>query len=165
MCKLTVLLLVAAATTFAFADPSLAQSAPPTAVDAKAVAQCLDAARNGDGFGGNCIGVVADPCIKAAAGRDSYVADEKACAARELAVWRARLTQAVTAASKSGGNQVRGAIAAAQKSWASSQDALCPLFANLDPGAAPGADAYCRLQETARRALLLERLAAAVGEH
>ena len=147
------------------ASTAAALAAPPTAADTKAVAQCLDAARNADGFGGNCIGIVADPCIKAASGRDSYVADQKACAARELAVWQARLTQAVAAASKSGGNQVRGAIAAAQKSWASSQDALCPLFANLDPGMAPGADVYCRLQETARRALLLERLGAAVGEH
>jgi len=148
-----------------FVPIGAALAAPPTAADAKAVAQCLDAAHNGDGFGGNCIGVVADPCIKAASGRDSYVADQKACAARELAVWQVRLTQAMAAASKGGGNQARNAVAAAQKSWASSQDALCPLFANLDPGMAPGADTYCRLQETARRALLLERLGAAVGEH
>ena len=147
------------------ASAGAALAAPPTAADAKAVAQCVDAARNGDAFGGNCIGVVADPCIKAAANRDSHVADQKACAARELAVWQARLTQAVAAASKGGGGQVRGAIAAAQKTWTSSQDTLCPLFANLDPGMAPGADTYCRLQETARRALLLERLGAAVGEH
>jgi len=147
------------------ASASAGLAAPPTAADGKAVAQCVDAARNGDGFGGNCIGVVADPCIKAAAGRDSDVADQKACAARELAVWQARLTQAVASASKSGGNQLRSAIAAAQKSWASSQDALCPLFANLDPGMTPGVDTYCRLQETARRALMLERLGAAVGEH
>lgn len=147
------------------ASTGAALAAPPSAADAKAVTQCVDAARNGDGFGGNCIGVVADPCIKAVANRDSYVADAKACAARELAVWQARLTQAVAAASKSGGSQVRNAVAAAQKSWTSSQDALCPLFANLDPGTALGADIYCRLQETARRALLLERLAAAVGEH
>jgi Lysozyme inhibitor LprI len=147
------------------ASTGAALAAPPTAADSKAVAQCVDAARNGGGFGGNCIGVVADPCIKAAANRDSYVADAKACAARELAVWQARLAQAVASASKSGGNQVRSMIAAAQKSWASSQDALCPLFANLDPGMTLGADVYCRLQETARRALLLERLAEAVGEH
>jgi hypothetical protein len=147
------------------ASMAAAHAAPPAAADAKAVAQCLDAARNGDGFGGNCIGVVADPCIKAASGRDSHVTDQKACAARELAVWQARLTQAVAAASKSGGHQVRNAIAAAQKTWASSQDALCPLFGKLDPGMAPGADVYCRLQETGRRALLLERLGAAVGEH
>jgi uncharacterized protein YecT (DUF1311 family) len=147
------------------ASTGAALAAPATVSDTKAVAQCVDAARNGGGFGGNCIGVVADPCIKAASSRDSYVADAKACAARELAVWQARLTQAVTVASRSGGNQVRGAIAAAQKSWASSQDALCPLFANLDPGMTLGAEVYCRLQETARRALLLERLAEAVGEH
>ena len=148
-----------------FGSIGAALAAPPTAADAKVVAQCVDAARNGDGFGGNCIGVVADPCIKAAAGRNSDVADWKACAARELAVWQARLTQAVAAANKGGGNPVRNAVAAAQKSFASSQDTLCPLFANLDPGMTPGAEVYCRLQETARRALLLERLGAAVGEH
>jgi uncharacterized protein YecT (DUF1311 family) len=135
------------------------------AADAKAVALCVDAARNSDGFGGNCIGIVADPCIKAASNRDSSVADAKACAARELAVWQARLTQAAATASRSGGSQMKSAIATAQKSWTGSQDALCPQFAHLDPGMAPGADVYCRLQETARRALLLERLAAAVSEH
>ena len=149
----------------AIASTAAALAAPPTATDARAVAQCVEAARNGDGFGGNCIGIVADPCIKAASGRDSYVADGKACAARELAVWQARLTQAVASASKSGGSRVRNAVMAAQKTWASSQDALCPLFANLDPGMTPGADTYCRLQETARRALMLERRGAAVGEH
>jgi uncharacterized protein YecT (DUF1311 family) len=147
------------------ASAGAALAAPPAATDAKAVAQCLDAARAADGFGGNCIGVVADPCIKAAAGHNTDVAEWKVCAARELAVWQARLTQAAASASKSGGNKMRSAIAAAQKTWASSQDALCPLFANLDPGMTPGADAYCRLQETARRTLVLERLAAAVGEH
>ena len=96
--------------------------------------------------------------------RDSYAEDAKACAARELAVWQARLAQAVAVASKGGGNRMRAAIAAAQKSWASSQDTICPLFSNLDPGMALGADVYCRLQETARRALL-ERLGAAASEH
>ena len=136
-----------------------------SASDTKAVAQCVDAARNSDGFGGNCIGIVVDPCIKAARERDSYAEDAKACAGRELAVWQVRLTQAVAVASKGGGSKVRTSVATAQKSWAASQDALCMLFNNLDPGAALGADAYCRLQETARRALLLERLSAAVSEH
>ncbi len=118
-----------------------ALGAPAPAADAKAVAQCIDAARNGDGFGGNCIGVLADPCIEAVSSRDPY-ADAKACAARELAVWQARLTRAVAATSKGAGSPVRAAVAAAQKSWASSQEALCPLLANLDPGMAAGADIY-----------------------
>ena len=139
--------------------------APATAADAKAVAQCVEAARKTEGFGGNCIGIVADPCIKAASQRDTYVEDAKACAARELAVWQGRLAQAAASASRGGGNKARGAIAAAQKSWASSLEALCPLFRELDPGAAPGGDVYCRLQESARRTLLLERLDAAVSEH
>lgn len=156
--SLAVLVLIVSADA-AFAAPQA------TANDTKAIAQCVDAARNSDGFGGNCIGVVADPCIKAARERDSYVEDAKACAARELAVWQARLAQAVVIATKSGGTRMRTSVATAQKSWAASQDALCTLFNNLDPGAALGADAYCRLQETSRRALLLERLGAAVSEH
>jgi hypothetical protein len=60
---------------------------------------------------------------------------------------------------------VLASVAAAQKAWAGSQDKLCPLFNTLDPGMALGAEDYCRLQETARRVLLLERLGEAVSEH
>jgi hypothetical protein len=69
----------------AFAAP------PATADDSKAVARCVDTARKSDGFAGSCIGVVADPCIKAARDRDSASQDAKACASRVLAVWVARL--------------------------------------------------------------------------
>ena len=138
---------------------------PSPAEDSKAVARCVDAAQKADRFAGNCIGVVADPCIKATRERDSAVEDAKACAQRELAVWAARLKTALAAAAKNGGPEMAASVAAAQKTWAASQDKLCPLFDNLDPGASLGGANYCRLQETARRALVLERLAAAVSEH
>lgn len=109
--------------------------------------------------------MVADPCIKAAANRDSYVEDSKACSAQELAVWVVRLQNATKVIGKSGGGKMLSAVNAAQASWTSSRDTLCPLFDNLDPGITLGADEYCRLQETARRVLLLERLGAAVSEH
>ena len=70
--------------------------------DAKAVAQCIEKAEKNDQFPGACIGVIADPCIKNASSPD----DAKACAKRELAVWRARLTKAVAAIGKSGPKQM-----------------------------------------------------------
>jgi hypothetical protein len=140
-------------------------AAPSPAEDSKAVARCVEAAQKADGFAGNCIGVVADPCIKAARERDSAAEDAKACARRELAVWAARLKAAIALIGKNGGNDMLASVTAAQKAGMASQDKLCPLFDNLDPGASLGGADYCRLQETARRALMLERLAAAVSEH
>ena len=133
--------------------------------DRRKVAQCVDAAKDSGGFAGQCIGIIADPCIKAASEHAAAVAEAKACAARELAVWRSRLQDAVNVVNKSGTPKMRSAVAAAQQSFAASRDQLCPLFGNLDPGATLGADDYCRLQETARRALVLEWLGGAVGEH
>jgi hypothetical protein len=129
--------------------------------DAKAVAQCVDKAQKDDRFPGACIGVVADPCIKAAGDADGA----RACAKRELAVWRERLKKAIAAIGKNGPKQMAAAVAAAQKSLAAAQDSLCPQFNGLDPGMSMGGEDYCRLQETARRVLVLERLAAAVSEH
>src|SRR5438046_1790483 len=125
--------------------------------DRRKIAQCIDTARSDDGFAGHCIGIVADPCIKAVRVNDhaAAVAQSKACAARELAVWRSRLQEAVTVVNKSGTPKMRSAVAAAQQSFAASRDLLCPLLRNLDqpPGVSLAADDYCRLQETARRVL------------
>jgi hypothetical protein len=129
--------------------------------DAKAVAQCVERAEQNDQFPGACIGVVADPCIKGAADLD----DAKACARRELAVWRARMTKAIARIGKGGPKPMAPAVAAAQKSLAASQDSLCPQFNGLDLGVTSGSEDYCRLQETARRVLVLEQLVAAVSEH
>jgi uncharacterized protein YecT (DUF1311 family) len=135
------------------------------AADTKKIAQCMEKAQNDGGFGGNCIGIVADACIEPVKDKNDGPEQAKACAARELAVWNKRMQEALALARKSGDAQQRAAVAAAQTSWAQSRDRLCPLFSNLDPGMAFGAVPYCQLQETARRSLLLERFAAAISEH
>ena len=64
----------------------------------------------------------------------------------------------------SGFKEISKAVADAQKIWAQQRDALCPVFDKVDPGALPGDGAYCRMQVTAQRALLLRRLGAAVSK-
>src|SRR5882757_3551292 len=139
-------------------------SAAPNAADAHKIDACLTAAVEKDQFGTACIGIVADPCITAAKGRNSDVVDSKACAARELAVWTARLQKAVNE-SKAGSKDITAAVTNAQTSWSSSLSRLCPVFDKLDPGTALGGANYCRLQETAMRVLMLERLAYSVNPH
>jgi uncharacterized protein YecT (DUF1311 family) len=152
-------LVVLIAVSPAFAAPA------ENAADTKKIAQCVEKALNDGGFGGNCIGIVADACIEPVKDKNDGPEQAKACAARELAVWTKRMQEAIALARKSGDAQQRAAVAAAQTSWAQSRDKLCPLFTNLDPGMSFGAVPYCQLQETARRALLLERFAAAISEH
>lgn len=149
----------------ALCGPAL--SAPPASPlkDRETIAQCIDKDRNAGGFGRKCIGMIADPCIQAAKDHDSYADEAKACAARELAVWLARLPQAIKVVNTSGSAKMRSAVSDAQTSWAKSRDLLCPMFNNLDPGLSLGAGDYCRLQETASRVLLLEGLGAAISEH
>ena len=96
---------------------------------------------------------------------DSASKDSVACAARELAIWTARLQRAVASAGKGGGKDIASAVAASQKSFTDSLAKLCPLYDKLDPGMSLGGATYCRLQETAMRVLLLERLADAVNPH
>jgi uncharacterized protein YecT (DUF1311 family) len=146
------------------ACPAVAAPADQAA-DAKKIAQCVEKALNDGGFGGNCIGIVADACIEPVKDKNDGPEQAKACATRELAVWTKRMQEAIALARKSGDAQQRAAVAAAQTSWAQSRDKLCPLFTNLDPGMSFGAVPYCQLQETARRTLLLERFAAAISEH
>lgn len=140
-------------------------AAGPNPADAQKIDACLRAAAEKGASGVACIGIVADPCIAAAGKTDSYTKDSAACAARELAIWTARLQRAVQSAGKGGGKNVASAVASSQKSFADSLAKLCPQFQNLDPGMSLGGPAYCRLHETAMRVLVLERLAAAVNPH
>jgi hypothetical protein len=133
--------------------------------DAQKIDACLKAAAEKDTSGAACIGIVADPCIAAASKTDSFIKDSAACAARELAIWTARLQRAVASANKGGGKSIASSVAASQKSFTDSLARLCPLYDKIDPGMALGGATYCRLQETAMRALLLERLADAVNPH
>lgn len=143
--------------------PALA--APIAAKDRATLAHCLGGEHDKQKFGDACIGVIADPCMAEASAKDSYADDAKACAARELAVWSERLEAALKKASANGSPAFRPALAEAQKTWAASREKLCPLFDGLDPGVSLGGSDYCRLQETGRRALVVERLADAVAEH
>ena len=133
--------------------------------DARKIDTCLKAAMEQGASGVACIGIVADPCIKAASTTNSYIKDSVACAARELAIWNARLHRAVQSASKGGGKDVATAVAASQKSFTDSIAKLCPQFENLDPGMSLGRGAYCHLHETAMRVIVLEQLADAVNLH
>jgi hypothetical protein len=146
------------------ASPAFAQKAAPA--DVAAIKACLKAAADKAGFGGACIGIVADPCIKAAAPSDDGGSTKvKACAARELAAWSPLLDDALKRIANGGFADVTKAVTAAQKTWATSRDQLCPVFDKIEPGMYLGGAAYCRLQETARRVLSLDKLGDAVNEH
>jgi hypothetical protein len=145
------------------AGPAQAQSA--SREDTAAINNCLNAADYHGNFGGNCVGIVADPCIKTAGTTNEYVEKSRVCAARELAVWNALLTSALAQVKKGGFAEITKAAESAQAPLRDSINKLCPVFENLDPGMSRGGANYCRLQETARRALTLRRLAAAVNEH
>jgi hypothetical protein len=148
----------------AAASPALAQKAAPA--DIAALKACLKTAGEKATFGGECVGIVADPCIKAAAPSDDGGSTKvKACAARELAAWTPLLDDALKRITKGGFPELVKAVTAAQKSWAASRDQLCPVYDKIEPGMYLGGAAYCRLQETARRVLSLDKLGDAVNEH
>ena len=139
-----------------------ADAKPASPADLKAINACLASADKAGEFGSACIGTIADPCTQKAG---SGIAKAKACAERELAVWDA-VAEAATKRVRAGGfKDISKAVADSQKSWAQQRDALCPVFDKVDPGTLPGDGAYCRMQVTAHRALLLRRLGAAVNEH
>lgn len=143
---------------------ALAQKAAPA--DVAAIKACLKTAGEKSSFGGECVGLIADPCIKAAAPSDDGGSTKvKACAARELAAWTPLLDDALKRVASGGFAETTKAVAAAQKTWAASRDQLCPVFDKIEPGMYLGGAAYCRLQETARRVLSLDKLGDAVNEH
>ena len=119
------------------------------AADRTAIAQCLAQDKKGQA----CIGIVADPCMAAANEEGA-----KACAARELAVWDELLQASLKTVNASGPPAIRTAVVEAQSNWLKSREGLCPVFDGVDPGMGVGGANYCRLQETGRRALILECL-------
>ena len=143
-------------------SPALAQKAPP---DGQVIAACLKKTHDAGEFGSACVGVVADPCITNAMKQKTYWEDSKACAGRELNVWSDLMQKALKAIDKNADKTVKAMIADTQKTWQQSRDRLCPVFDGLDPGMVPGGANYCRLHETARRVLSLERLADAIAPH
>ena len=134
--------------------------AQPAAADRAAIEACL--AREGASLGDKCIGLVADPCIAAANGESDKA---RACAARELAVWAAEMAAALKRVRAGGFREISRDTDQGQQAWTASVDALCPALDRIDPGMLPGGATYCRMHETASRALMLRRLGEAVSEH
>jgi uncharacterized protein YecT (DUF1311 family) len=144
---------------FVLGSPAFAAQ-KPSAADLKAVQSCL-AGLDGE-LGVKCIGIIADPCIKPALGKNDDVKVTNACAARELAVWEVQLQDAMKSVGSGG---ITKPVGEAQKAWLASREKLCPVFDKIEPGFLFGAANYCRLQETARRVLLLRLLGEAVNPH
>ncbi|KAB2876940.1 MAG: DUF1311 domain-containing protein [Pseudorhodoplanes sp.] len=139
--------------------PARAQPAPPA--DIAAIEACLKKAEDDNRFGTACIGLIAYPCRDKAQGD---IAKTKACAARELAAWSALMATAVKRVQAGGFKEINAAVAESEKGWIKLRDSLCPVFDKVEPGTLPGDAAYCRLQTTAHRVLLLRKLADAVNE-
>ena len=157
--KLTAVMLVAS---LPFASVAFAQGAKPT--DVAVIDACLKTAEENGGFGGACVGLVADPCIKAAEGANDDVAKWKTCASRELAIWTQKTNEALKMA-QGGGADVTNAATDSQKTFAAARDRFCAVFDKVEPGMYRGGASYCRLRETATRSLSLIKLGAAVNEH
>ena len=143
-------------------DATVALAQQPAAADIKVIYDCLKSADTTDDLGTGCIGLVADACTRKA---DNDAAKVKP--ARSANYWSGtRLTEAAAKRVRAGGfKEISKALAQSEKAWAQQRDALCPVFDKIDPGTMPGDAAYCRMQTTANRALLLRKLGAAVKEH
>jgi len=131
--------------------PAFAAAQIATA-DRTAITQCLAQDKKGEA----CIGIVFDSCYI----RGSDLEDAKACAGRELAVWDEFLQASLKTMDANSPPAVRTAVAEAQSNWLKSRESVCPTFDSVDPGMGVGGANYCRLQETGRRALILECLSA-----
>lgn len=143
--------------------PVLANAQQPgTAADTRIIGECLKKADDAGELGMTCIGLITDPCVKKIGGD---VTKSRACAQRELTVWAA-LGEAASKRVRAGGfKDISTALAESDKGWTQHRDKLCPVFDKIEPGFLPGDAAYCRMQTTAHRVLLLRKLGNAVNEH
>ena len=144
---------------------SMAAAAGTAPADVAVIDACLTTAEDTGGFGAACVGLVADPCMKAAEGVNDVVARMKTCAARELAIWTQKTSEAMKKVQAGGFADVIQAARESQTTFAASRDRFCTVFDKVEPGTYPGSASYCRLRETANRALSLIKLGAAVNEH
>ncbi len=142
---------------------AVAHAQQPPSGDKDAIVKCLESETAG--FGSQCIGIVADPCLKKADGVQDDVKIKSACAARELAIWNGLLAEALKQVKGGGFADIVKGVASSQAAWSQSVKALCPLFNKLEPGMLDGGAEYCSLQETARRTLIIRRVGEAVNEH
>lgn len=129
---------------------------PVQSADRMQVANCV---RQGLSASPACIGLVAVPCVRAAASSDRAQA-EITCARREEAVWRERLTLATQALVRTLDTGARSQFAALQLAWQSYAVQKCAFYGAAQPPArAAGLQAGCELREVAERALEVERFA------
>jgi hypothetical protein len=136
-----------------------------TATDTKKIEECLTKADESDASGTACVGIVADPCINAARGKNDDDKNWKKCAAQELPVWTALMKKAIADIKGGGTAEITKAANASQDAWTKSTATLCPVFDKIEPGIVPGGANYCRLQATGQRVVMLRKLAVAVNEH
>ncbi len=141
------------------ASAAHAQQAP---ADARTINECLKKAEHASDLGTACIGLIAEPCVKKV---NNDIAKSRACAQRELAVWTVLNDAAVKRVRAGGFKDISTALTESDKGWTQHRDKLCPVFDKIEPGFLPGDAAYCRLQTTAHRVLLLRKLGNAVNEH
>lgn len=151
------------AANFPLASMAFAQRTAPAEV--RVIDACLKTAEETGGFGSACVGLVADPCIKAAEGVNNDVANWKACAARELVIWTQKTNEALKMVQNGGFADVIKAVKDSQTTFAASRDRFCAIFDKVEDGMYRGSASYCRLRETANRSLSLIKLGAAVNEH
>lgn len=144
---------------------SMAFAQGPAPADVAKINACLKTVEETGGFGGACVGLVADPCIKGAEGANDDVAKWKACSARELAIWTQKTNETLKKVQAGGFADVIEAVKDSQKTFGASRDRFCAVFDKVEPGMYKGGASYCRLRETANRALSLIKLGAAVNEH
>lgn len=163
---------------FAFAAPAHAAEAPPKA-DISAVEACLAAVKENQkkaepakeetpGVAGrlaeaaraaarepeSCIGVLSVACVGKEGDTDMARTD---CADRETAVWDQRLNAAYHKAldkmEKEGAENLRKT----QRAWIAFRDARCAqAWATWQGTMARPAEAYCRMETTARQALWMQ---------
>jgi len=135
------------------ATSAMAQGAPGLRDDLSSLANCL---RDNGASPAACIGTVAIACVRAASGNPRGA--EAACARREEAAWRERLTLALQVSGRSLDAGQRSRLAAVQLAWESYVSQKCALYgASQREELQAGRQAGCELREVAERAIELAK--------
>jgi hypothetical protein len=133
--------------------PAAAQSSPALRGDLTALAGCL---RESGSSASACIGSVASACVRAASGDPRSA--EAACARREEAAWRERLTLALQATARALDAGRRSRLVSVQLAWESYVAQKCAFYgAGQRESLQAGRQAGCELKEVAGRAIELTK--------
>ncbi|MGX1742400.1 lysozyme inhibitor LprI family protein [Bosea sp. NPDC055353] len=135
------------------AAPAVAQTSPTLRTDLAALSGCL---RDSNASPSMCVGSVAVACVRAAS-NDPRGA-EAACARREEAAWRERLTLALQVTGRGLDAGQRSRLAALQLAWESYVTQKCAFYgATQREALQAGRQAGCELREVAGRAIELAK--------